>query len=143
MARLYWYLSFLCLGCISWYPVNRDLLLCGNCQTTKAAQAHLNLCDRKAVPILNLDIILYRDPHPLSEEITQKVAKNIKAADLLLVVGTSMKVDRIQNVIWPFTQAVTCRLTEKKKLLLYYLLQYISTWISPTKPDGSILFNVG
>jgi hypothetical protein len=62
---------------------------------------------------LKPDIILYGEPHPRSEEIAQTVAKDVKKIDLLLVVGTGMKVDGIQHVIRSLAQAATSRMVRK------------------------------
>jgi NAD-dependent SIR2 family protein deacetylase len=92
-----------------------DLPPCDGCRSTRSTRAQLNLRDRKAIPALKPNIILYGEDHPRSEEIAQIIAKDVKVVDLLLVVGTSMKVDGIQHVIRPFAQAATHRAIKQTK----------------------------
>jgi len=67
---------------------------------------HLQLRDRKTASFLRTDIILYGEDRPLAEEIADLQKKDVISVDLLLVVGTSMKVDGTQAIIRAFTQSL-------------------------------------
>jgi NAD+-dependent protein deacetylase SIR2 len=83
-----------------------ELPICVVCQMNGARRAHLQLRDRKTVSFLRPDIILYGEDHPLAEEIADLQKMDVSSVDLLLVVGTSMKVDGIQAIIRTFTRSL-------------------------------------
>jgi NAD-dependent histone deacetylase SIR2 len=83
-----------------------ELPICTVCQTNSKTRAHLQLRDRKTTSFLRPNIILYGEDHPLAEEIADLQKKDVSSVDLLLVVGTSMKVDGIQAIIRTFTKSL-------------------------------------
>jgi NAD-dependent SIR2 family protein deacetylase len=103
-----------CLSCSSTFTTdahihilsNGQLPSCATCDASRTARAQLNLRDRKNISLLKPDIILYGEYHPLAEEIASIQKHDIGCIDLLLVVGTSMKVDGIQQMIRTFSQTL-------------------------------------
>jgi NAD+-dependent protein deacetylase SIR2 len=91
---------------------------CDRCETTRFSRVQLNLRDRQTIPALKPDIILYGEDHPLAEEIAHIIDMDRRKIDLLLVVGTSMKVDGVQRVIRTFAQAVKSRIARAKATFL-------------------------
>lgn len=99
-----------------------ELPKCVICDVIATQRAQLNLRERKTTSFLRPDIILYGEHHPLGEEIAKIANKDAKAVDLLLVVGTSMKVDGIQKLFRMFVQSVAKKQSTNKAPALGSLL---------------------
>ena len=93
---------------------NGNLPVCPTCDASRASRAKLHLQDRKTTSHLKPDIILYEEHHPLAEEIANIESQDMKHIDLLLVVGTSMKVDGIQHMIHKFSHTLQQKHGKKK-----------------------------
>jgi len=87
---------------------------CSTCDNIKKARAKSNLRNRKTASFLMPDIVLYGEPHCLGEEIAEVQKKDIRSVDLLLVVGTGMKVPGTADAIRVFSKAVTQRNSKKR-----------------------------
>ena len=79
---------------------------CVNCETTAKERAHKNLRNRKTVAYLRPDIILFGEEHPYGEDIMDIQTEDMQHVDLLLVVGTSMKIPGILKTIRQFSQTI-------------------------------------
>jgi NAD-dependent SIR2 family protein deacetylase len=79
---------------------------CLTCESTMIRRAASNLRARKAVSFLRPDFVLYGETHLLGEDISAVHTRDLRRADLLVVVGTSMKVPGVAEMIRSFATVV-------------------------------------
>jgi len=80
---------------------------------------------------LRPSIVLYDEPHPHGEEIGDLQAYDLKRSpDLLLVMGTSLKVHGLKLVVREFAKAVHAR----KGLVVFVNLKTSSIYMSLERP---------
>jgi NAD-dependent SIR2 family protein deacetylase len=105
-----------------------ELPTCLTCEGLAEARAELNLRVRRTSSFLRPDVVLYGEDHARGEDIAEIWKKDIGVADLLLVVGTSMKVDGIQTMIRTFAQSISRKHGKKKAPFLSSI--YLNTELS-------------
>jgi len=94
-------------------------------KTAEKLRAEQKLRDRKNHFNLRPDVILYARTTSRAEEIARIQHQDVQAADLLLVVGTSMKVDGIQNMT---DYSLKCEQETCGKKRRRFPILYTSTW---------------
>jgi NAD-dependent SIR2 family protein deacetylase len=91
-----------------------SLPTCPICQSTRESRMLSDLRDRKIVSYLRPDIVLYGEDHRGADDITDILKQDVRAMDLLLVAGTSIRVDGVKNMVQTCIQSLGRRFGKKK-----------------------------
>lgn len=92
---------------------------CKSC--TEASELRLSLGRRKLRSgFLRPDIVLYNEPHPHGETIADFVSADMaKQPNLLLVMGTSLKIAGLKKMIKDFAKGMKSRVGGENNLIIY------------------------